>query len=652
MFPLRLATCNLHGGDTLSGLSMLLQHVQFKQYAKISSNLVCSSVYSIVSHGIGSQQNTASELWLEVGGFSLGPIHIDAASSQLKKDEVVQQDKFLKTHDAKKRKLWFLWPSETIPTSLPVQNKCGCVGGCSFFSSIRNGIHFFCMNTHLEDFAPVLSRHQISLDNSLGFGESLLHKGHFVFDIPDNTTGMCAGYSPSHSEKSFIATDSSNAPSGNKAPHDITLSKSSDTDAHFIPRGHSAFSESFLDDKISFFDHTKIPENGDILQCGDATISSLTREYRHNPVRCIKRQFSSPTHMSMPSSSSALSSFQISMAQSAPVSGKHERKIIMKSDDWKCTFESSVNPSPVREGSVSPGVSQNRSSSRISLNASNNGRGDSNGSRHSLANIAARSYSPRSVRRAASTESTHSTESYFSADEDQQITSTADTGEVTISDETYVEEEKRHIVIKNGTNSVDRKISTARRSLHDIQETPSQQSSDSDLHATILQRTPSCGNHDPSDTNSVSSTSFLSAMSSQEDIALVDLHNQMDKPIIESPLLMSCYMAHMTQLQCHQWIQPPPLPQFMHQSGNHHGSPLIFYRTHSAWKPKFVPLTEGFTSIHMVDKNKVPGYRQKYFVQKSASTHSEEEFQPGSFHPDMKKGLLFYFKLFLKNLII
>ncbi|KAF8784884.1 Transmembrane protein KIAA1109 like protein [Argiope bruennichi] len=638
IFPLRLATCNLHGGDTLSGLSMLLQHVQFKQYAKISSNLVCSSVYSIVSHGLGSQQNSSSELWLEVGGFSFGPVYVDAASSQLKKDEVIQQDKFLKIHDAKRKKLWFLWPLDALTITQSVNGKCGCVGGCAFFGSNRNGVYFFCVNNHHED--VVSARYQIGTDNYLGYGESLLHRGHFVFDAPENAPILKTGYSPSHSEKSFIATDSSNALSSSKV-NDTILSRSSDTDSQFVPRGHSAFSESFLDDKISFFSHNKITNENHLenAQC-DTSITSFSREHRHSQVRCIKRQFSSPTHMSMPSSSSVLSSFQISMAQSAPVSGKHERKMMVKNDDWKNTFESSVSSAPVREGSVSPGLSQNRYSSRISLNTCPNGRGENNGSRHSLANIASRSYSPRSVRRAASTESTHSTESYFSADED--AISSLENGDSVTLDESHSEEEKRHVIIKNGTNSVDRKISATRRSLHDIQETPSQQSSDSDLHVTVLQRTPSCGNHhDPSDSNSISSTSFLSAMSSQEDIALVDLHNQMDKPIIESPLLMSCYMAHMTQLQCYQWVQPPPLPQFMHQSGSHHSGhcrDFIFNRMHSAWKPKFVPLTEGYTSIHMVDKSKVPGYRQKYcHVQKSVSTHSEEEFQPGLFHPEMKK---------------
>lgn len=56
-----------------------------------------------------------------------------------------------------------------------------------------------------------------------------------------------------------------------------------------------------------------------------------------------------------------------------------------------------------------------------------------------------------------------------------------------------------------------------------------------------------------SDNHSISSSSFISAVSSQEEIginALVDLRNQMEKSIIESPLLMSSYTNHLTRFKC------------------------------------------------------------------------------------------------------
>lgn len=60
---------------------------------------------------------------------------------------------------------------------------------------------------------------------------------------------------------------------------------------------------------------------------------------------------------------------------------------------------------------------------------------------------------------------------------------------------------------------------------------------------------------DSSDTHSMSSTSFISAVSSQEDMTLVNLHMQVNKPIIDSPLLMSSYVSHLSQVRCSNWNQ-------------------------------------------------------------------------------------------------
>jgi len=47
--------------------------------------------------------------------------------------------RYLKLHDDRYKRLWFLWPSDR---SL-VTGKCGCVGGCAFFGRNRNGQRFF-----------------------------------------------------------------------------------------------------------------------------------------------------------------------------------------------------------------------------------------------------------------------------------------------------------------------------------------------------------------------------------------------------------------------------------------------------------------------------------------------------------------------------
>lgn len=48
--------------------------------------------------------------------------------------------RFLKFHDERYKKLWFLWPSDSKQL---VTGRCGCIGGCAFFGRNRNGLKFF-----------------------------------------------------------------------------------------------------------------------------------------------------------------------------------------------------------------------------------------------------------------------------------------------------------------------------------------------------------------------------------------------------------------------------------------------------------------------------------------------------------------------------
>ena len=64
IYPIRLATCNLHGKNNKAGLSVLIPHINIKQY--IHSTPV-------------TQEPNKNDCWLEAGGISLGPINVDAA---------------------------------------------------------------------------------------------------------------------------------------------------------------------------------------------------------------------------------------------------------------------------------------------------------------------------------------------------------------------------------------------------------------------------------------------------------------------------------------------------------------------------------------------------------------------------------------------
>ena len=71
----------------------------------------------------------------------MGPFIIEAAISLPSPEHNLHlvQNNYLKTHDEKTKRLWFLWAQET-GTKIA---KCGCIGGCAFFGDNRNGPRFF-----------------------------------------------------------------------------------------------------------------------------------------------------------------------------------------------------------------------------------------------------------------------------------------------------------------------------------------------------------------------------------------------------------------------------------------------------------------------------------------------------------------------------
>lgn len=98
--------------------------------------------------------------WFECSSLSSGVISIDLALDAGQPDE---QLKFLRLHDAKTKRLYFLWSNE-VKSSRRV---CGCVGGCYYYSVFpdkatnrADGFDFF-------DLAKSISR------TSPNFGQSL-----------------------------------------------------------------------------------------------------------------------------------------------------------------------------------------------------------------------------------------------------------------------------------------------------------------------------------------------------------------------------------------------------------------------------------------------------------------------------------------------
>ena len=74
--PIRIANCNLHGPSTRAGITGLVDKLELKQYVGTSSRSQMPSGGYVT----GSQPGKLSlDKWLEAGGFSLGPIMLEAA---------------------------------------------------------------------------------------------------------------------------------------------------------------------------------------------------------------------------------------------------------------------------------------------------------------------------------------------------------------------------------------------------------------------------------------------------------------------------------------------------------------------------------------------------------------------------------------------
>lgn len=187
--PIRVSTCNLHGNRIKSGVTALLPAVELHQFVASGSNLngPAGSSTNTTGSGSGRSQQTSqhysngkglgpegcSELWLEVGSVSFGPLVVEAAISlpSLQHSLHLVQHKYvtmcssfkmikcyhcqgsvfckhlyvpryLKIHDDRTKRLWFLWGNDNA-TSVKSPAKCGCIGGCAFFGSNRNGPRFF-----------------------------------------------------------------------------------------------------------------------------------------------------------------------------------------------------------------------------------------------------------------------------------------------------------------------------------------------------------------------------------------------------------------------------------------------------------------------------------------------------------------------------
>ena len=104
VYPIRVATCNLHGQHTRSGITAHIQNISARNYicakeggggrgGEVAS--MCGTSASGTGGGGGVAGDVFTEdVWLEAAAVTLGPVYVDAATSM----DVIHHDMQLIQH--------------------------------------------------------------------------------------------------------------------------------------------------------------------------------------------------------------------------------------------------------------------------------------------------------------------------------------------------------------------------------------------------------------------------------------------------------------------------------------------------------------------------------------------------------------------------
>ena len=107
----------------------------------------------------------------------------------------------------------------------------------------------------------------------------------------------------------------------------------------------------------------------------------------------------------------------------------------------------------------------------------------------------------------------------------------------------------------------------------------------------------------------------------------------MNKPITDSPLLMSSYISHLTQLRCAHWTDPVAAFHHEQQQQQQNGGKIL---------ADFDVLEEGFSVIKMCDKEDAKEEEQKEEESKVPSGgvdwDTQMEFMEGELESSLSDG--------------
>ncbi|CAH1991192.1 unnamed protein product [Acanthoscelides obtectus] len=643
MSPVRLASCNLHGKQVNSGLSCIIYSMSLRQL-----------VWHPHKYNHSKPNSDTSDVWLEVGAVNLGPLIIESAVSLDQKDQNMYalQQKFLKMHDEKLKKLWFLWPelNKTI-------GKCGCTGGCMFFGTNKNGMRFF--KPSKKDFEEGLNIAAFRINppgQDPGYGQSILHEGMLLFRTPP-----------------YIITD-------------ITLQ---DTQIDLrAPKKHcdSPKVTATLEREASL--ERDIP-NGSLEKkasrrySSTSIKSSLLKEVPYS--RLIE---ASPSNF--PNKLDSDSKLQCEKGKLAVASDSSELLPKNSVSDSKLAVDYFISAVDVQDNAQSGPSSDILISSQPLPKSSE--------SHHSLGGcISSDEKFMKDVQRTTSMSSENHSELFYSADEDVNLNSRSSSlrNSILSAEGTLLRQDSNSAPTQRKKFSSELSIATDRNGVHPYKtigplpapgsapethrlrltshrsdheiHTPEHRSFNGGKPLEDHQRTvqglvtphrypgrvsprviPSITDNFPKkispeaddklindpladSSDSYSNNSYASAVGSQEDFTLIDLHMQVNRLILESPMLMSSYVTHLTQAKCPNWGGVKQGDQFSQPLFEKFNEKLVYVG--ARFVPHMETVSDGITSLKMVSKsdaavgNKTPTSPYMYVWDQEDVEHESGSFQ-------------------------
>ncbi|XP_051858980.1 transmembrane protein KIAA1109 homolog isoform X2 [Drosophila albomicans] len=475
-----------------------------------------------------------SENWVEVGCTSLGPILLEGASALPIPDHELHlvQHNFLREHDAKFKRLWFLWSNNGSALSSSTEiSRCGCIGGCAFFGSNRNGQKFFKPTAQdVNDNYNIARYFIINNNKDFGFGESILHQGQLVFHTPPYSLHCVSLYdSVDFNGKGKLYRPAVELRNGSLKKSELCA----------------------LPDGAKFKIGGGVIEKPELSSTRNKSRESIgspnTLERRSKRYTCTRQ-----TSVEVPYARLLDSPSKKLQLQHDSVDGGNASSHRRGSDSHR------LRVSPPKTS-----ISDSRLTGEVAIDDDHEMPDEmSHSAPHShplefeIADIAlhAGDQLPREVQRTISLTSENPSEMFFSAEED--------ISNVMSQRGSMKQRSGNGSIILSGKKRFSSDLSIGAQNENGSHTLPTYRS-DLEIHApesnkTLPKRPQSTteladSRGSSSGTPSLSSNSFISAMSSQEDVALVNLHQQVNRPIIDSPLLMASYLNHLSQVKCFNW---------------------------------------------------------------------------------------------------